>query len=133
MAEERVIILVSNSLKRDSVMKTLLFKLKHQNECAPEIIITQPSLNRIEIRHNTGSVMVLIKSILVLVIPIIVNTDSINCMTGKVTINSQDVISELKEAIKKLEALNGPVILKRGSNATAEELDSKLSGLYDKY
>jgi hypothetical protein len=130
--EQRYIVLVSNSLKRDEVVKSLKENLIHTNECDKSISVVQPTLNKVEVYNISPPVPILIRSITVIVVPVIVNTDPLYYgLNGPVTIIANDVIKELYSKIQQLELINGPVTIKRGNNATtAAELDRSLQGIY---
>jgi len=126
----RYVIVVTTGRKRDEVIKRLRHNLIYQNQ-EEDLEVVQPGINRLEVYKITENVNVLIRSIVVVVVPVVVNTDYIKGFTGKVHFVMNDLINRLDEIKSDLKTLQGTTILGRGSNATPEGLEKSLSALND--
>jgi hypothetical protein len=89
--------------------------------------------NRIDVRQLIGDKgYVLIRSYIIILMPVVVNLSAIQGFSGDVYFDCDDVLSELNCAIKKLKAVEGQHT-ERGSNETFEKLDRILHDISDEY
>lgn len=128
-----IVITVSSINERDKTTKTIYGNLT--SKIVPNLIVQQDQVNRIKIFHNVGDgVRVLIRTYIVVVIPIIVDLSLLDSFTGAITFHLDDTIEHLTKLVNKLQSLQGYRIVKGNNNAkTLEQLVDQLRGVDGKY
>lgn len=116
--EERsntVVISVSSILKRDKLIRQIYAQLT--SEPTTTFTVQQDQVNRIKVFHNVGDgVKVLIKTYLVIVIPIIADLSPLLGLYGSLDFHLDDTINTLSGIIQKLQALKGHKMIKGNGN-----------------
>lgn len=111
-----VIVTVSSISDRDRIIKNLYTNLTKEPQTT--FTIQQDQVNRIKIFHNVGrDNRVLIKTYLVIVIPILIDLKPITSAQGVVDFKLDETIESLQKLINKLQGLQGRHIMKGSSNA----------------
>lgn len=128
-----IIITVSSINEREKLTKTIYGNLT--STIVPNLVVQQDQVNRIKVFHNVGDgIKVLIRTYIVVVIPIIVDLGLLDSFTGAITFHLDDTIEHLTRLINKLQSLQGYRIVKGNNNAKAlEQLVDQLRGANGEY
>jgi hypothetical protein len=123
-----ILVSVPNILERDKLVKRIYANLK--KEPSTTLTIIQDQVNRIQIFHNVnGGVRILVRTYLVLVIPVMINLNQLYAVTGNVTFHLDETIKDLIKLTKQLQSLNGYKVVKENAKneSTFEQLVRSLS------
>lgn len=132
MTEEKssyIVYTVPNLDARDKLVKELYRGLTIEPSLT--FTILQDQVNRIKIFHNVRpGVKVLIRTYLVIAVPVHVDTKALYELRGSITFHLDETIETLKKEITKLQSLQGHKIMKGNSKyeQTLEQLVTSLSG-----
>ena len=122
-----VVLSVSSITDRDKMIKQIYTNLTSNKDRS--ITIQQDQLNRIKVFHNVSrDNKVLIRTYLVIVIPITINLNILKCATGTVDFHLNETIESLNLLIKKLQSLQGRRVVKENilNESTLKQLDRLL-------
>jgi hypothetical protein len=120
-----VVISVSSITDRDKMIKQIYTNLTSNKDRS--LTIQQDQVNRIKVFHNVSKDdRVLVRTYLVIVIPITINLDILKCATGTVEFKLNETIESLHLLIAKLQSLNGRRVIKE--NKLNESTLTKLVG-----
>jgi hypothetical protein len=124
-----IIISVTSIIARDQIIKRIYTNLT--KEPSTVFVVQQDQVNRIKVFHKVArDIQVLIRTYLVIVIPIIVDLNPLYNLSGSVDFKLDETIKHLKSIITKLESLQGPRILKGDSlEQTFRQLAQSLRGV----
>jgi hypothetical protein len=128
--DKYVVVSVSNILQREKVIKKIYSNLTGNLKADPatKLRVVQDQVNRIRIYHYTDNVNILIRTYLVIVIPLMLDLNPIYSIVGDVTFELSETIKNLKDLTSKLENLQGHSIRKGNTNAqTLTKLVNSLS------
>jgi hypothetical protein len=130
MSSNYVVITVSNTHERDVVMRRLYENIT-ADPVAP-FTVQKDQVNKIKVYHNvSGGLRILIRTYVVIVIPVFVDLRPLYEMTGSIDFNLENTIDELINTVKKLRSLQGRKVMKGNTNneQTFEQLVRGLSTL----
>lgn len=127
--DKYVVVTVSSINKRDAVIKKMYSNLTADPVMNQTMTVVKDQVNRIRVYHNlSGGRRLLIKTYLVIVIPVSINLGSIYDITGDVVFELSETIKDLRALLKTLENLQGRRVMKGKSNGQAfEQLVRSLS------
>lgn len=118
-----ILVSVTNLYERDQLIKRIYTNLTTEPD--KTYTVQQDQVNCIKVFHNVGpNIRVLIRTYLVLVIPIQIDLTSLHSVIGTVDFHLEETINHLIELTKKLQALQGKRIIRGHNNAT--ELENQL-------
>lgn len=128
-----ILVSVSNTFERDQLIKRIYTNLT--TEPTDTFTIQQDQVNRIKVFHNTGpQTRVLIRTYLVLIIPVLVDLNPLHSIYGTVDFHLDETINRLTSLTKQLQALQGRRIVKGKVNEqTVRQLAKSLCGIDGKY
>lgn len=128
-----IVVSVKNIADREQMIKRIYANLT--TEPSTTFTVLQDQVNRIRIYHNVGpEIRVLIRTYLVIVIPIIIDLNPIDSLYGILDFHLDETILQLQTIIDKLRKLQGRHIRKGGYNGeTLKRLVEGLRGSDDKY
>ena len=116
-----IVITVSSIPERDAFVKRVYANLT--KEPIKNILIQKEQVNKINVYHLENEAQILVRVYLVLVIPVLVNLNQLDEITGDVTFHLDETIETLNKHITKLKSLQGRRIRKGGINEqTFEQL-----------
>lgn len=121
-----ILISVNSTYERDKLIKRIYTNLTTEPDTT--FTVQKDQVNRIKVFHNVGpNTRVLIRTYLVLVIPVIMDLEPLNSIYGTVDFHLDETINYLTALTKKLQALQGKRIVKGKSNdATFRQLVESL-------
>jgi len=123
-----IVITVSSIIERDKLIKTIYTNLT--TEPPVEFIIIQDQINRIKVFHKVSrEVKVLIRTYLVIVLPVIMNLKLLDSIYGQIDFRLDNTINQLYSLIDKLKALQGQKLVK-GNITNDSELEQLARILY---
>ena len=134
--DKYIVVTVSSILKRDKLIKKVYYNLTEnlKSDPATKLRIVQDQINRIRVYNHTSNTNILIRTYLVIVVPVLINLNPIYEITGDVTFNLSDTIKDLQELTTRLQNLDGHKVMKGNTNEqTLGKLVSSLSGINGKY
>lgn len=121
-----VVVTVSNIAKRDKLIKQIYKQLI--NEPSTQFTIIQDQINRIKVFHNvSGGVKVLVRTYLVIVIPVMIDLSPLFSIYGSVDFYLDETINQLSVLVSKLQNLKGHKVIKGTGNG--KSLEQQLAGL----
>jgi hypothetical protein len=121
-----VVITVSSVMKRDKLIKQIYKQLTL--EPSTVFTIQQDRVNRIKVFHNVGDgVKVLVRTYLVIVIPILIDLSPLDSIYGNVDFCLDETIGQLTKLINKLQLLKGHKVIK--GNRNVKSLEQQLAGI----
>lgn len=121
-----IVITVSSVNQRDKLIRQIYKQLTL--EPSSTFTILQDQVNRIKIFHNVGDgLKVLVRTYLVIVIPILVDLSPLNTIYGSVDFYLDETIGQLSKLIGKLQLLKGHKVIKGTNNE--ESLEQQLAGM----
>lgn len=121
-----VVVTVSNIAKRDKLIKQIYKQLV--NEPSTQFTIIQDQINRIKVFHNvSGGVKVLVRTYLVIVIPVMIDLSPLFSIYGSVDFYLDETINQLSVLVSKLQNLKGHKVIKGTGNG--KSLEQQLAGL----
>ena len=121
-----IVITVSSVNQRDKLIRQIYKQLTL--EPSSTFTILQDQVNRIKIFHNVGDgLKVLVRTYLVIVIPIIVDLSPLNTIYGSVDFYLDETIGQLSKLIGKLQLLKGHKVIKGTNNE--KSLEQQLAGM----
>ena len=121
-----VVVTVSNIAKRDKLIKQIYKQLI--NEPSTQFTIIQDQINRIKVFHNvSGGVKVLVRTYLVIVIPVMIDLSPLFSIYGSVDFYLDETINQLSVLVSKLQKLKGHKVIKGTGNG--KSLEQQLAGL----
>lgn len=137
MADSSSLIVVSVSTipERDQLVNQIYESLTTDIGIDCRFSIAKDAVNRVKIFHNvTSGVRVLIRTYIVLVIPIIIDLAPLSNLSGLIDFHLDETINQLMGVISKLQSLQGLHTIKGNSNGTTfEQLVNSLSGANGEY
>jgi len=121
------VISVNTIAERNTLIKTIYTNLT--KEPSVDFKIIQDQINRVRVFHRAGSgINILIKTYLVIIIPVIVDLCPLNDAYGVVTYKLEYTIKCLQTLIEKLQSMQGRKIMKGNDDGkTLEQLVGILS------
>jgi len=121
-----VVVTVSSVVKRDKLIKQIYKQLTF--EPSTVFTIQQDRVNRIKVFHNVGDgVKVLIRTYLVIVIPILIDLSPLDTIYGSVDFCLDETIGQLTKLLNKLQGLKGHKVIK--GNRNVKSLEQQLAGI----
>jgi len=121
-----VVVTVSSVVKRDKLVKQIYKQLTF--EPSTVFTIQQDRVNRIKVFHNVGDgVKVLIRTYLVIVIPILIDLSPLDTIYGSVDFCLDETIGQLTKLLNKLQGLKGHKVIK--GNRNVKSLEQQLAGI----
>lgn len=115
-----IVITVSSIHNRDKLIRQIYKQLTL--ESSRVFTIQQDQINRIKVFHNVGDgVKVLIRTYLVIVIPILVDLSPLNEIYGSIDFYLDETIGQLTNLINKLQSLKGHKVIKGKNNGKSLE------------
>lgn len=121
-----IVITVSSINQRDKLIRQIYKQLTL--EPSSTFTILQDQVNRIKIFHNVGDgLKVLVRTYLVIVIPILVDLSPLNTIYGSVDFYLDETIGQLSKLIGKLQLLKGHKVIKGTNNE--KSLEQQLAGM----
>jgi hypothetical protein len=116
-----IVVTVSSIPERDAFVKRIYTNLT--KEPLRNILIQKEQINKINVYHIENEVQILVRVYFVLIIPVLVNLNQLDDITGDVTFHLDETIETLTKHITKLKSLQGRRIRKGGINEqTFEQL-----------
>lgn len=121
-----VVITVSSVMRRDKLIRQIYKQLTL--EPSTVFTIQQDRINRIKVFHNVGDgVKVLVRTYLVIVIPVLVDLSPLDSLYGSVDFCLDETIGQLTKLVNKLQLLKGHKVIK--GNRNVKSLEQQLAGL----
>ena len=121
-----VVVTVSTIAKRDKLVKQIYTQLT--SEPSTQFTVAQDQINRIKIFQNVGGgVKVLIKTYLVIVIPVLIDLSPLYSIYGSIDFYLDDTINQISGIVNKLQKLKGHKVIKGTGNG--KSLEQQLAGL----
>ena len=121
-----VVITVSSVMRRDKLIRQIYKQLTL--EPSTVFTIQQDRINRIKVFHNVGDgVKVLVRTYLVIVIPVLVDLSPLDSLYGSVDFYLDETIGQLTKLVSKLQLLKGHKVIK--GNHNVKSLEQQLAGL----
>ena len=121
-----VVVTVSSVVKRDKLIKQIYKQLTL--EPSTVFTIQQDRVNRIKVFHNIGDgVKVLVRTYLVIVIPILIDLSPLDSIYGNVDFCLDETIGQLTKLLSKLQLLKGHKVIK--GNRNVRSLEQQLAGI----
>lgn len=121
-----VVVTVSSVVKRDKLIKQIYKQLTF--EPSTVFTIQQDRVNRIKVFHNVGDgVKVLVRTYLVIVIPILIDLSPLDTIYGSVDFCLDETIGQLTKLLNKLQGLKGHKVIK--GNRNVKSLEQQLAGI----
>lgn len=121
-----VVVTVSSIAKRDKLVKQIYTQLT--SEPSTQFTVVQDQINRIKVFHNVGGgVKVLIKTYIVIVIPVLIDLSPLYSIYGSIDFYLDDTINQLSGIVSKLQNLKGHKVIKGTGNG--KSLEQQLAGL----
>ena len=121
-----VVVTVSSVVKRDKLIKQIYKQLTF--EPSTVFTIQQDRVNRIKVFHNVGDgVKVLIRTYLVIVIPILIDLSPLDTIYGSVDFCLDETIGQLTKLLNKLQGLKVHKVIK--GNRNVKSLEQQLAGI----
>lgn len=121
-----IVVTVSTIMQRDKLIRQIYKQLTL--EPSSTFIIQQDQVNRIKVFHNIGDgVKVLVRTYLVIIIPILIDLSPLNAIYGNVDFYLDETIGQLTKLIDKLQLLKGHKVIK--GNKNGKSLEQQLAGM----
>ena len=121
-----VVITVPSVMRRDKLIRQIYKQLTL--EPSTVFTIQQDRINRIKVFHNVGDgVKVLVRTYLVIVIPVLVDLSPLDSLYGSVDFYLDETIGQLTKLVNKLQLLKGHKVIK--GNHNVKSLEQQLAGL----
>ena len=121
-----VVVTVSSVVKRDKLIKQIYKQLTF--EPSTVFTIQQDRVNRIKVFRNVGDgVKVLVRTYLVIVIPILIDLSPLDTIYGSVDFCLDETIGQLTKLLNKLQGLKGHKVIK--GNRNVKSLEQQLAGI----
>jgi hypothetical protein len=121
-----VVITVPSVMRRDKLIRQIYKQLTL--EPSTVFTIQQDRINRIKVFHNVGDgVKVLVRTYLVIVIPVLVDLSPLDSLYGSVDFYLDETIGQLTKLVSKLQLLKGHKVIK--GNHNVKSLEQQLAGL----
>jgi hypothetical protein len=121
-----IVVTVSTIMQRDKLIRQIYKQLTL--EPSSTFIIQQDQVNRIKVFHNIGDgVKVLVRTYLVIIIPILIDLSPLNAVYGNVDFYLDETIGQLTKLIDKLQLLKGHKVIK--GNKNGKSLEQQLAGM----
>ena len=123
------VVTVSSINARDKLVKTIYTNIKNSISIEPNLIAQQDQVNQVKVFHKTKGGLILIKTYLVIVIPVTINLSQLYGVEGDVTFQLHETIKDIETLLNKLKSLQGHRIMKGNTNneSTLEQLVRSLS------
>lgn len=121
-----IVVTVSTIMQRDKLIRQIYKQLTL--EPSSTFIIQQDQVNRIKVFHNIGDgVKVLVRTYLVIIIPILIDLSPLNAVYGNVDFYLDETIGQLTKLVDKLQLLKGHKVIK--GNKNGKSLEQQLAGM----
>ena len=112
-----IIVSVSTIHERDVYIKRIYTNLTTEPQTT--FTVQKDQVNRIKVFHNTGPrVRVLIRTYLVIVIPVLVDLTLLDSILGTVDFHLDETINHLQKLINRLQTYQGRRVVKGSNNKT---------------
>lgn len=123
--KKTIAITVSTPDKRSQVIKRIYTNLTKEPEV--QFTIVQDQVNRIRVYHNVGpGIKILIRTYVVIVIPVLVNLKPLNDLYGVVEFHLDETINTLQFLIDKLRKSQGRRVI---SERKTQNLEAALTDM----
>jgi hypothetical protein len=109
-----VVVSVKNIKARDEMVKNIYDRLSLDRSLS--LVVIKDQVNRVRVYHRTANSRILIRTYLVVVLPIMVDLSQLDHLYGTVYYNLDETIDQLRGHISKLESLNKRKVKKGNSN-----------------
>lgn len=109
-----VVVSVKNIKARDEMVKNIYDRLSLDRSLS--LVVIKDQVNRVRVYHRTANSRILIRTYLVVVLPIMVDLSQLDHLYGTVYYNLDETIDILRGHISKLESLNKRKVKKGNSN-----------------
>ena len=120
-----ILVTVTKLTDRDKLIKRILTNLT--KEPSTQFTIQQDQVNRIRIYHEISATQrVLVRTYLVIVLPIFLNLEPIENVTGTVDLHLEETIQELENLTAKLRSMQGRRYVKEKYGPSLEKLVGEL-------
>lgn len=131
--DKTVLVSVNTVRERDDLIKKIYTNLT--KEPSLQFIVAKDQVNRIQVYHNAGQGRrILIRTYLVIVVPLIMDLDKLFCVTGMVEFHLDETIRLLENQVARLRKMQGTRLVKGTANgATFEQLVRSLCETNGKY
>lgn len=123
--ENSIVISVNTIAERDLMIKDLYNALIEFPD--KQYTIQQDRINRIKIFHNKGSLRILVKTYLVIILPVLLDFSPLDTLHGTVDFQLNNTIDRLIKLTHKLQSLQGKRVIK--GKVSAENLRKTLMGI----
>lgn len=124
-----IVVSTSTAGQRDATTQSIYNRLIELNKLVDNIIIAKEGIGKVKVFHKIeGHAPILIRTYLVVVIPVIVNMTAIEGLYGNIYFNLQDSIDQLESALEKLRAIEGHKKIK-SPISTKDDLEQILNSL----
>ena len=124
-----VVTSVSTVAQRDAKITAIHNKLLELNNLSEDVSIVKEGVNKINVYHKVkAGARILLRTYLVVMIPVQVNLSAIEGMYGTIYFDLNDTIELLQKALSKLRALEGQRTIKTPIS-TKESLKQILDSL----
>lgn len=121
-----IVATVPNIAARDKLIKQIQTNLT--KEPSTQFTVIKDQVNRVKVFHNVSSdIRVLIRTYLVIVIPVMVDLSSLNSLYGNLDFHLEDTIKQLSVLIGRLKSMQGKRFVKPRTNNDFESLLKCLS------
>lgn len=125
------VIAVSSITKREQLISKIYENLIAKNSDASKILILKDRINRISVYHVVSKDnQVLVKTILFVVIPIMMNVEALDNFSGNLFFDLDDLIITLRNIAADLEDRSGRHIIRRDTDAEVRKLVESLPDFY---
>lgn len=125
--KKTIVITVSSVAERSKIIKRVYTNLN--KEPSVQFTVMQDQVNRIRVFHNVGvGIKVLIRTYLVIVIPIHINLNPLHEVFGLVDFHLDETIKQLQAYIIKLTAMRGQRVVKVNQSSDLETVLTDMIG-----
>jgi hypothetical protein len=128
--DKYIVVSVSTITQREKLIKKMYTQLTADPIAVQKLAIVQDQVNRIRVYHKLGEGRTqLIRTYLVLVIPLLIDLNPIYSIVGDVTFELSETIKNLKDLTVKLENMQGHRVMRGNTNeSTLGQLVNSLQG-----
>ncbi len=124
-----IVVSTNTTSQRDSTTQLIYNRLVELNKLVDNIKIVKEGVGKIKVFHTAGNnTPILIRTYLIVVIPVIVNMTAIESIYGNVYFDFNNSIEQLESALKKLRAIEGHRKIK-SPLSTKDDLEQILNSL----
>jgi len=124
-----IVVSTNTTSQRDSTTQLIYNRLVELNKLVDNIKIVKEGVGKIKVFHTAGNnTPILIRTYLIVVIPVIINMTAIESIYGNVYFDFNNSIEQLESALKKLRAIEGHRKIK-SPLSTKDDLEQILNSL----